>query len=178
MTFTTGLELALGAVCFVLWHVNSARADWKQKLLAERKRHDATLVDLEALKIGQVNLRKVADFQQRRADEFFSIIQGIEVERDTWRRFFEKSSHHAGVAQAWLLRELTEAVQRANTYAEALRKLGHQVRGIDVNPALKEVVEEFGLLQAKSKEIEHAVGLTGVQAVESGGGAPVDNSRA
>jgi hypothetical protein len=178
MTLSTGLELVVASLVFVLWHVNSARADWKEKLLAERKRHDAILVDLEALKIGQVNLRKVADFQQRRADEFFSIIQGIETERDTWRRFFEKSSHHAGVAQAWLLRELAEAVQRANAYAGALRKLGHQARDIDVNPALKEVVEEFGLIQAKSKEIEHAVGLTGVQAVESGGAAPVDNSRA
>jgi len=85
-----------------------------------------------------------ADFQKRRADEFFGIIEGILGERDQWKTMYYKMSQQAGVAQAWLLRELSTSVLRSNRYAEVLREKGVNVQKVAIDPALKTIVEEFG----------------------------------
>jgi hypothetical protein len=159
MTLIHVLELALGIVSFALYHSNAARSDWKKKFQGEVTAHHKTRTALEAA-------QPAVDRHMRRADEFFNIIQGIEAERDTWKKFYDRASHHAGVAQAWLLRDLHEAVQRANSYAEALRALGKKASDITVSPQLKEIVDEFGLNQEKSAEIKRAPGFEAAQEVE------------
>lgn len=98
---------------------------------------------------------------ERRADEFLSIIRGIETERDTWQRFYFESSRQSGVAQNWLLRDLSGAVQRANIYAAELRKHGVKVKDITVDPSLTEVLSEYGEHHpADGKNVERAAGVT------------------
>jgi hypothetical protein len=85
-----------------------------------------------------------ADLHERRAGEFFGIIEGVEKERDTWQRLYRDSSQMAGVAQAWLLRDLSSSVRAANVYAERLRAKGEKVMNVQVDPRLSDLVEEFG----------------------------------
>jgi len=85
-----------------------------------------------------------AELQERRANEFFSIIQGLEGERDTWQKLYHESSRQSGVAQAWLLRDLSGIIQRANVFARELKKHGVKATEVIVDPALKELVAEFG----------------------------------
>lgn len=173
MTLVHGLEAITAFLTFCLYHSNAARRDWLRKLQAEIAAHHKTSQALENMHPAIDAANHMASIhagdsalQRRRADEFFNIIQGIEVERDTWKKFYDRASHHAGVAQAWLLRDLHEAVQRANAYAQALRALGKKASDIKVSPELKEIVEEFGLQQEKSAEIKQAPGFEAASQVE------------
>lgn len=91
------------------------------------------------------SIAEMARTERRRADEFFGIIAGVEKERDTWQRFYRESSHAAGVAQAWLMRDLGRTVVQANAYAARLRALGQQAQPVSVDPSLQEVLEDFAV---------------------------------
>jgi hypothetical protein len=109
-----------------------------------------------------------ASVHERRATEFFNIIEGIEKERDTWQKLYYESSRQSGVAQAWLSRDLDAAVRRANILATELRKLGKNVKDIAVNPALQEVLADFGLHpDNKGQAVAGAPGLEKAQTVNS-----------
>jgi hypothetical protein len=136
----------------------SGRRGWKREA-------EARLTRVE----GQ-RFRDQADLQQRRADEFFGIIQGIEVERDTWRGFYAKSSHHAGVAQAWLIRDLSNLVIVANRLAARLREKGEKVPPIHLDKALQQIVDEFtGTFTAPEKmKVAQAPGFAAAEQAEAG----------
>lgn len=116
-------------------------------LLHQRAHLRAALdaAEMAARSIGAAadTLAGEAKLQKRRADEFFGIIEGVEKERDLWQGMYRKSSHAAGVAQAWLLRDLGRAVKLGNAYAARLREKGERVDQIQVDPGLEKAVEEF-----------------------------------
>jgi hypothetical protein len=90
-----------------------------------------------------------ANLHERRAKEFFGIIEGVEKERDTWQKLYQTSSHQSGVAQAWLLRDLSATVRVANDYAQKLRAQGEHVPQVGVDPRLGDVLTEFSELHMK-----------------------------
>jgi hypothetical protein len=85
-----------------------------------------------------------ASTESRRAKEFFNIIDGLEHERDVWKKLYNDSSYHSGVAQSWLLRDLSGAIQRSNAFARELRAHGVAAKDVKIDPALTDVLAEFG----------------------------------
>lgn len=104
------------------------------------------------------------DIQQRRADEFFAIISGVEGEAQTWRRMYQQGMAGAGAAQSWLFRDLSEAVKRANAYAARLRILGEKATEVQVDPQLKRFVDEFD--SDGKAEVPHVDATVQAQRVE------------
>jgi hypothetical protein len=128
---------------------------------------DPTAVPEELLaRLAQAESREA--FQQRRADEFFAIISGIEREADEWRRIYRDSQRMGGAAQSWLLRDLQGALAAGNRYAARLRALGQAAPDLSVDPALADLVQEFG----KTKDVPQSPRLTAEQAAPAEGPSP------
>ena len=110
-----------------------------------------------------------ASMEGRRAKEFFSIIEGLEQERDIWLKLYNESTHHSGVAQAWLLRDLSGAVQRANAFARELRTHGVSVKDVKIDPALTDVLAEFGHRHGDpaSTGVQTAPGMEAAQKIDA-----------
>ncbi len=110
-----------------------------------------------------------ASIEGRRAMEFFSIIAGLEQERDIWLKLYNESTHHSGVAQAWLLRDLSGAVQRANAFARELRTHGVAVKDVKIDPALTDVLAEFGHRHGEGANtgVQTAPGMEAAQKVDA-----------
>jgi biopolymer transport protein ExbB/TolQ len=134
LAFCTLLLLALVA----LWRVSLQRITELRRGLDHAARFAA-----ESREAAD-SLAEMAKTEKRRADEFFTIIEGVEKERDTWQKLYQTSSYQSGVAQAWLLRDLSASVRVANDYAQRLRTLGEHVPQVGVDPRLTDVLAEFG----------------------------------
>jgi hypothetical protein len=87
--------------------------------------------------------RERADLHERRASEFFGIIEGVEAEAQTWRRMFGEGMTKAGAAQNWLLRDLSEITKVANMYGARLRKHGDKAPTVQPSPGLKDLIAQF-----------------------------------
>jgi hypothetical protein len=133
----TGAVVLLSMFLAALWRVAMARIGELRRALdaAERSAGEA---QESAGRLGDM-----ARLHERRASEFFGIITGVEKERDGWQRLYRESSQQAGVAQAWLIRDMGRVIQIGNQYAQRLRKHGETAPPVDVDPQLKQVVEEF-----------------------------------
>lgn len=151
MTYSTlayyllGLCLILLAALAALWRVSVRR------IVELRRALDGAEAAANETRAAADSIAEMARTEKRRADEFFGIIAGVERERDTWQRFYRESSHAAGVAQAWLVRDLGRTVAQANAYAARLRALGQQAHPVNVDPSLQEVLDEFSAAHAPSK---------------------------
>jgi hypothetical protein len=132
-----GSTLLLLLVLAALWHVALERI--KQL----RTGFDLAVKSAEDANGAAGELADLARTHERRASEFFGIIEGIEKERDTWQRFYRESSQAAGVAQAWLMRDLQRVVRVSNGLAAELQKLGKQAPIVQADPALASFIEEF-----------------------------------
>jgi len=147
MTIIIAIACALMATGIHVWQVRKLRGAVAAAVgVAEQAKAalDAA-TELIAKKTAELDLSaEAALVHKRRADEFFALIQGIERERDIWQKFFFDSARKSGVAQNWLLRDLSGAVQRANAFAAELRKLGKPAQNVSVHPQLKEIIEDYG----------------------------------
>jgi len=119
-------------------------------------------------------LGEMAKLHERRASEFFGIIEGVERERDGWHAFYRDSSRAAGVAQGWLARELQRVVTEANALGAQLKKLGKSVRAIEIDPELTGVLEDFNVHSEGKNEMPHAEGIVAAQRLEDGRAAATD----
>ncbi len=120
---------------------------------APHKHYIRLLEDKLAETVGQVELHK------RRGDELFSVISGIEKERDQWQRLYQTASHHASVAQAWLARDLGAATAVANAYAARLRASGESVSDLTIDRQLSDVVEQFSTQHPNGASVVRAPSL-------------------
>jgi hypothetical protein len=168
--FVVLLPLALWAV---MQRGTQTIADLQAMVAKQSETYAARLAEQDKV-IDVVLLR--AQRAERRADEFFSIIEGVEKERDTWTKLYRQSSQHAGAAQAWLLRDLSQAVQRANNFARLLREKGEKVPDVRIDPALAEVVREFGIHAEGTIEVPHAPGMDAAKALNEATGVPAAGS--
>jgi len=121
-------------------------------------------------------LGELATLHARRATEFFTIIEGVERERDGWHAFYRDSSHAAGVAQAWLARELQRVVTEANALVAQLKTLGKAVRVVEIDPALTGVLEDFNVHSEGKNELPRAEGMAAAQRLESARAGVVENA--
>lgn len=111
-------------------------------------------------------LGEMAKLHERRASEFFAIIEGVERERDGWQAFYRNSSRAAGVAQAWLARELQRVVAEANRLTAQLRELGKPAAVIEVDPALTGVLDDFNVHSEGKNELPRAEGIAAARRLE------------
>jgi hypothetical protein len=102
---------ALGAAALV-----RTRADAKRYQKAALQNADDLGLALSAL--GE--LRGDRDRMKRHKEEFFGIIEGLEKERDQWRKLYELNAGLAGNAQQWLFRAVERLHVIANAYAKKL----------------------------------------------------------
>jgi len=109
-------------------------------------------------------LAALATLHERRAREFFSIIEGIEKERDGWQGFHLRSSSAAGAAQAWMMRELQRFSLEVNRRGEELRKLGHPASLMAVDPRLVEAIEGFD--EGAKQTLPRAPGMDAARLVD------------
>jgi hypothetical protein len=104
---------ALGAMALI-----RARAEAKR----ERKASLLASSDLGLALSALGELREDRDRMKRHKAEFFGIIEGLEKERDQWRKLYETNAGLAGNAQQWLFRAVDRLHAIANVYAKALGK--------------------------------------------------------
>ncbi len=142
----TGLCLLLSVALVALWRVSTRRIGELRRALDLASRH------ADESREAALTLGEMARTEERKAKEFFDVIAGIEKERDGWQKFYRSSSHAAGVAQSWLMRDLSRVVAQANTYAGRLQTLGQKVQTVQVDPRLQEVLEDFSLEHAGGKQ--------------------------
>jgi biopolymer transport protein ExbB/TolQ len=135
----TGVIVLLVLVLAALWHASTRRIGELRLAL------DDTSRSADEARQAAETLGDMARTEERKAKEFFGIIEGIERERDTWQALYRQSSQAAGVAQAWLMRDLSQAVGQANAYAARLRALGQKAPGVNIDPQLRTVLEDFGV---------------------------------
>jgi hypothetical protein len=109
--------------------------------------------------------RDAAAFQQRRADEFFSIIEGVEMEANSWRRLYMEGMTTSAAAQNWLFRELGRAVKIANRYSAALKKNGIAATEIEIDPELVKIHKKFEALRGQPTPAR-APGFPEAQAIQ------------
>ena len=121
-------------------------------------------------------LGEMATFHERRASEFFAIIEGVERERDGWYAFYRTSSHAAGVAQAWLARELQRVISEANVMSSQLKTLGRAAPTVAIDPALTGVLEDFAVHAEGKNELPHAGGMAEARRLEEGRFAPTEGA--
>lgn len=154
MTITHLVYLALGLLAVVV-----LLALWNRSL---RRRL------AEAIKVA-TDAGARAAHEGRRAAEFFSIIAGLESERDIWLKLYNESAHHSGVAQAWLLRDLSGAVQRSNAFAAELRKHGVAAKDVKIDPSLTDVLAEFGHRHGPdaNTDVETAPGMEAARKIDA-----------
>lgn len=69
---------------------------------------------------------------------YFSLIEGVIAERDRWIRICRKAWHQGGVAQQWLMRDLSRSIKIINDYRKREGK-----KPISVDPAFKEIMGEY-----------------------------------
>ncbi len=164
--------LALAVIALSIALVLLVMRNRQLRLALDRTSELATAAQKAAGELGEM-----ATLHERRASEFFGIIEGVERERDDWQKFYRTSSRAAGVAQGWLARELQRVVAEANALGAQLKKLGKEVRAIEVDPALTGVLEDFNVHSEGKNEVPHAEGMAAAQRLEdgrasSGEGAP------
>lgn len=109
--------------------------------------------------------------QQRRADEFFSIIEGMEKETDGWRRAYLEGMETAGAAQSMLFRELGRVLNLCNRYSARLRKAGIEVPEAEITPELKAMHDRFEGLRARPPPAK-APGAEAASKVQADFGGP------
>ena len=117
----------------------------------------------DAAEARALTAEQTAERRDRNAWEFFSIIQGIERERNTWKDAYFASCAGASAAQAWLFRELS----RLQTHAARLaKKTGDAIPAID--PALAPFLEDQGKTTSTSRApgIQHALEARRAQLAE------------
>ncbi len=153
MTISQLIWLAIGLAAVVV-----LLGLWNRSL--RRRLAEATRVAMDA---GSRAL-----IERRRATEFFNIIAGLEHERDVWQKLYNESSYHSGVAQSWLFRDLSGAVQRANAFARELRKHGVAAKDVKIDPALTDVLAEFGHRHGEgaSAGVETAPGMEAARKID------------
>ncbi len=155
------LVLLLSLVLVAVWRTALSRIG---QLRLERDAANQALTQVGAV---ADQLADQARLQERRASEFFGIIEGVEKERDNWQRLYRESSQAAGVAQAWLARDLGRVVQIANVLADRLRSKGETVPKITVDPQLTQVVDEFAEKHGNPRpEVTGTSGLALAEAVD------------
>jgi hypothetical protein len=121
----------------------------------------------EAAKEAADKLGALATLHERRASEFLSIISGIEKERDGWQKFYQDSSHAAGVAQAWLARDLQRVLDASNRMAAKLRVLGQSVADVRADPGLEAVLAHFTEVHGPGQAtLPRAPGMEAAEKVE------------
>jgi cell division septum initiation protein DivIVA len=148
MTYST-LAHYLLAFCVLLLVVLAAL--WRvalQRIGELRRALDGAEAAANEARAAVDSLAEMARTEERKAREFFGIIEGVERERDTWQKFYRESSHAAGVAQAWLMRDLARTIGQANVYAARLRALAQQAPAVNLDPNLQDVLEEFSVTHA------------------------------
>jgi len=133
----TGVVILMAMAFAALWKVATARIGELRRAL------DQTALAAREAQESSGKLAEMALLHERRASEFFGIIAGVEKERDGWQKLYRESSQQAGVAQAWLVRDMGRVIQAGNRYAQRLREHGEKAPAVDVDPQLKQVVEEF-----------------------------------
>jgi hypothetical protein len=151
MTYST-LAHYLLAFCVLLLVVLAAL--WRvslQRIGELRRALDGAEAAANEARGAVDSLAEMARTEERKAREFFGIIEGVERERDTWQKFYRESSHAAGVAQAWLMRDLARTIGQANAYAARLRAVGQQAQAVNLDPNLQDVLEEFSLAHTADK---------------------------
>lgn len=141
----SGTVVVLAMLLVALWRVSLDRISQLRRAL------DLASKAVDSSETATEKLAALATLHERRATEFFGIIESVEKERDGWQRFYRESSHAAGVAQAWLVRDMTRLIQIANGHAERLRAKGENAPPVDVDPRLREVVEDFSVAHASGK---------------------------
>jgi biopolymer transport protein ExbB/TolQ len=121
----------------------------------------------KAAKEAADKLGALATLHERRASEFFSIIAGIEKERDGWQKFYQDSSHAAGVAQAWLARDLQRVLDTSNRMAEKLRESGQAAPVLRADPGLEAVLNHFSEVHGPGRAtLPRAPGMEAAEKVE------------
>jgi len=157
VSFETILAIwALGATSYIGYLLNRGRA-----LRSDAARAKA---EMDAAYRALDDTERQRDMQRRRADEFFGLIQGVEAEADMWRKLYRRGMSQAGVAQNWLIRDLSEVVRAANAYAARLRKHGEKVLSVQVSPELKRFIEDFE--QQTNAEVPRAPGHAEAERLE------------
>jgi hypothetical protein len=137
---------------------------------SRRSRELATVLStLKGVEGELVVAGRRAELHERRATEFFNIIAGIEKERDSWQKFYFESAYQSGAAQAWLFRDLAGAVLRANSFAAELRKHGVKAKDVIVDPALKDVLADYGQAhpEGRAATVSRAPGFEEAKAADS-----------
>lgn len=147
---------ALAHICAVVAAVALAAAFFWQrrranKLYAKLAEQTKQFEDRETERTDRVDAlreqlereEREARFQRRRAGEFFAIIEGVEGERDTWKRMWRDTQQTSSAAQQWLLRDLERAVLVANGYAARLRRLGEKAEAVRMAKDLEQILEHW-----------------------------------
>jgi hypothetical protein len=126
------ISLAFALLCGLAFYWWRRAIGWREK----SNESDGLRADLQ-------RESERADLHERRANEFFGIIQGVEAEADTWRRMYRAGMSKASNAQNWLLRDLADVIKVANLFRTRLSKHGETVPPVQVSPQLKDLVAEF-----------------------------------
>ncbi len=166
---TNQILIAIGMVGILALYVLSVRRGIRERTEISRLRLAvvAASQSADAAKEAADKLGALATLHERRASEFFSIIAGIEKERDGWQKFYQDSSHAAGVAQAWLARDLQRVLDASNRMAAKLRELGQQAPALRVDPGLEAVLNHFSEIHGSGKStLPRAPGMEAAEKVE------------
>lgn len=155
---TWGLGIALLVVTalaiYFAWRARNA----EREELRITKENDALAADFQ-------RARERADLHERRANEFFAIIEGVEGEAQTWRKMFGEGMSKAGAAQNWLVRDLSEMTKVANIFGARLRALKEKAPTVQVSPQLRDFIAEFE--QDGKAEVAVAPGKSAADLIET-----------
>lgn len=88
----------------------------KKEAKALRAKLDSLVPLTEAASVAVAEIESERDAQAKLAQERFDLIEGVIEEKQTIWRIYRDSTRQAGVAQNWLLREYSSALQALNHY--------------------------------------------------------------
>lgn len=147
------------------------------RLRADVQRYrKASLLAAEDLGVALTALREIRedrDRVQRHKAEFFGIIEGLEKERDQWRKLYETNAGLAGNAQQWLFRAVERLHTIANAYAKALGK-----PAVPSDPTLDSLRQALGEAPALPEQAPGAAAALEAKERQDAESSPVDDSAA
>lgn len=127
----------------------------KEEAKALRAKLDSLGPLTEAASIAVAEIERERDAQAKLAQERFDLIEGVIEEKQVIWRIYRDSTRQAGVAQNWLLREYSSALQALNHY----RKKAGQPE-VSAPAQLTALVAEFAADAAKIPDLPPATSGT------------------
>jgi len=153
------------ALEFLPWGIAAVALLWMAARAWQTSKALTALATLYAEAHRSLELARAGrDHEERRADDFFALIQGVEKEAQGWRKEYEELLRGALVAQDMLINRMNWLAEKNALLVRLCRKNGLEVSDAEISKELQEKLQSF---REKRVDIPHVDASGAAQEIQA-----------